>query len=99
MNHTWFLVLILIAGLCGCERGSEPVILESANKVDGPNPKMLSHDQLMDAYHDCTQYGAIDDPKVKYTVRYCASVQSAHLSEGYTAPGTAKVDPTLNKMH
>jgi hypothetical protein len=99
MNHTWLFVLISVAGLCACERGSQPAIVETPGKVDGPNVKTLSHDQLMDAYHDCTQYGAIDDPKVKYTVRYCAAVQSAHLSEGYTAPGTAKVDPTLNKMH
>jgi hypothetical protein len=53
----------------------------------------------MAAYHECTQYGPIDDPKVKYTVSYCAAIQSARLSEGYTSFSTAKVDPTLNKMH
>jgi hypothetical protein len=53
----------------------------------------------MAAYHECTQYGPIDDPKVKYTAPYCAAVQSAQLSSGYTAPGSAKVDPNLNPMH
>ncbi len=53
----------------------------------------------MAAYHECTQYGPIDDPKVKYTAPYCAAVQSAQLSSGYTAPGSAKADPNLNPMH
>ena len=53
----------------------------------------------MAAYHECTQYGPIDDPRVKYTAPYCAAVQSAQLSSGYTAPGSAKADPNLNPMH
>jgi hypothetical protein len=97
MNYTLVCLAILALGLAGC--GRDAVNVSEGGKREGPPVSTLSHGQLMDAYHDCTQYGAIDDPNVKYTVRYCAAIQSAHLSEGYSAPGTAKVDPTLNKMH
>jgi hypothetical protein len=67
--------------------------------MEGPDIKSLSHDQLISTYKECTQYGQIDDPRVKYTVPYCAAIQVAQLSEGYTAPGTGKVDPDITKMH
>jgi hypothetical protein len=97
MNYILVCFAVVALALAGCGRNAANVSV--AGKLEGPPVSTLSHDQLMDAYHECTQYGRIDDPKVKYTVRYCAAIQSAHLSEGYTAPGTAKVDPTLNKMH
>lgn len=97
MNYTPVVFAIAALGLAGC--GHDAANVSQGGKLEGPAVSTLSHDQLMAAYHECTHYGPIDDPKVKYTVRYCAAIQSAHLSEGYTAPGTAKVDPTLNKMH
>jgi hypothetical protein len=99
MNYIWLCVLIAFAGLCACGRGNEPAIVESTDKVDGPNVKTLSHDQLMDVLHECHRYGASDDPKVKYTVGYCSAAQSAHAMEGYASPSPAPVDPTLTKMH
>jgi hypothetical protein len=80
---------------CGKETGS----VIQGGKLEGAPVATLSHDQLIVALHECTEYGPVDDPKVKYTVGYCAAVQSAHLSEGYNTPGTATADPTLNKMH
>jgi hypothetical protein len=97
MNYTLVCFVTAALGLAGC--GRDAATVSEGGKSEGPPVSTLSHDQLMGAYHDCTQYGPIDDPRVKYTVRYCAAIQSAHVSEGYTAPGTAKVDPTLNKMH
>jgi hypothetical protein len=97
MNYTMFLLVAGVLGLVGCGRNTAAV--SDGGKSDGPQVSTLSHDQLMAAYHECIQYGSIDDPKVKYSVRYCAAIQSAHLSEAYTSPGTAKVDPTLTKMH
>jgi hypothetical protein len=97
MNCISVVFAIAALGLAGCGRDAANV--SEGGKLEGPPVSTLLHDQLMAAYRECTQYGPIDDPKVKYTVRYCAAIQSAHLSEGYTAPGTAKVDPTLNKMH
>jgi hypothetical protein len=99
MNHTWLLILTALAGLCGCGRGSDPTIVQTAGKIDGPNVKTLSHDQLMDVLHECHRYGASDDPKVKYTIGYCSAAQSAHAMEGYASPSSAAVDPTLTKMH
>jgi len=96
MKYT-LLVAIAVLNVAGC--GSNNASVTQTGKMEGPPVNTLSHDQLMATYQECTRYGHIDDPKVKYTVQYCAAIQSAHLSEGYTNPSTAKVDPTLNKMH
>ncbi len=88
---------LMILSLTAC--GQPPAVSTPAGKADGPPVSSLSHEALLAAYHECTQYGQIDDAKVKYTVPYCASVQSAQLSSGYTARGTATVDPKLNAMH
>ena len=88
---------LALLSLAAC--GQPSAVSTPAGKTDGPPVDSLSHEQLMAAYHECTQYGPIDDPKVKYTAPYCAAVQSAQLSSGYTAPGSAKVDPNLNPMH
>jgi hypothetical protein len=53
----------------------------------------------MAVLHECHQYGSSDDPKVKYTTRYCSAAQSAHAMEGYSTAGSAAVDPTANKLH
>ena len=79
--------------------GRDTATVSAVKKSEGPPVNTLPHEDLMAAYRECTKYGVIDDPKVKYTARYCAAVQAGHLAEGYTAPSTAKVDPTLNKMH
>ena len=84
--------VVLVA--CGGGPGGAPV-----GKIEGPPVNSLSHEQLMAMYQECTKFGQIDDPKVKYTMRYCASVQTAQLTQGYTAPGTATVDPAITKMH
>lgn len=97
MKYTLIIIAMAALGLSGCNRDAGHIT--QSEKIEGPPTTTLSHDQLMAAYHECTQFGAIEDPKVKYTARYCAAIQVAHLSEGYTAPGTAKVDPTLNKLH
>jgi hypothetical protein len=97
MKYTLVIFAIAALNLEGC--GSDTAGVASGGKSEGPAVGTLSHDQLMAAYYECTQYGRIDDAKVKYTVGYCAAIQSAHLSEGYTSSSTAKVDPTLNKMH
>ena len=99
MNHTGHFILSVVAVLSGCAQGSGPTIVQTAGRIDGPNVKTLSHDQLMDVLHECHRYGAWDDPKVKYTIGYCSAAQSAHAMEGYVSPSSAVVDPTLNKMH
>jgi hypothetical protein len=99
MNHTGVFLLALVAALCGCERGDGPKIDQSAEKMEGPNVKTLTHDQLMDVLRECHRYGASDDPKVTYTIVYCSVAQSAHAMEGYANPSPAPVDPTLIKMH
>jgi hypothetical protein len=98
MKYTLVVVFaVVVLGLAAC--GRDTAAVSAGGKSEGPPVNTLSHEQLMAAYRECTEYGPIDDPKVKYTVQYCAAIQAGHLSEGYTAPGTAKVDPTLNKMH
>jgi hypothetical protein len=97
MKYTLVVFAVVVLGLAAC--GRDTAAVSAGGKSEGPPVNTLSHDQLMAAYRECTQYGPIDDPKVKYTARYCAAIQAGQLSEGYTAPGTAKVDPTLNKMH
>ena len=96
MTYRLLNVLVFLS-LVACRQPS--AVSTPADKTNGPPVGSLSHEQLMAAYHECTQYGQIDDPKVKYTAQYCAAVQSAQLSSGYTAPGSAKVDPQLNPMH
>lgn len=92
--------LALIVATCvlfSCGRSGPDTALRF--KMEGPDIKSLSHDELIATYKECTRYGPIDDPRVKYAVRYCAAIQSAQLSEGYTAPGTEKVDPSITRMH
>jgi hypothetical protein len=98
MKNLNVLILSALAGLSGCGRGG-PASSAAPEKIEGPDVKTLSHDQLMSALHECHQYGSSDDPRVKYTIRYCSAVQSAHSMEGYSAPSSAVVDPTVNKVH
>jgi hypothetical protein len=99
MNFTRLLILSVAAFSCGCGRGIDSTAVSTTDKVEGPNVKTLSHDQLMDVLHECHRYGSSDDPKVKYTTTYCSAAQSAHAMEGYATPSPAVVDPTLTKMH
>jgi hypothetical protein len=99
MNFMPLLILSVLAVLCGCGRGSVSTIVQTTDKVEGPNVKTLSHEQLMDVLQECHRYGSSDDPKVKYTIGYCSAAQSAHAMEGYTTPSSAVADPTLTKMH
>src|SRR5450631_1852407 len=94
-THLMMAVATLLLSACGARDSN----VTAAGKVEGPDIKSLSHDQVIALYQECTRYGRIDDPKVKYTVPYCAAIQSAQLSAGYSAPGTAKVDPTITPMH
>jgi len=93
------ILAVIVAALGACGGGGSPSVPATPAKIDGPNVKTLSHEDLMAVLHECHQYGSSDDPKVKYTVEYCSAAQSAHSMEGYTAPSKAPVDPTLNKMH
>ena len=97
MNYTHWMMAVatLLLSACGAPNSEVPAI----GKAEGPDIKSLSHEQVIALYQECTRYGRIDDPKVKYTVPYCAAIQSAQLSAGYAAPGTATVDPTITKMH
>jgi hypothetical protein len=97
MPYRYVMLIALATLMSSCGRNA-PNTTDNA-KIEGPDIKSLSHDQLISIYKECTQYGRIDDPRVKYTVSYCAAIQGAQLSEGYTAPGTTKVDPEITKMH
>ena len=88
---------LAVASLSACGGGGTPPALPA--KIEGPNVKTLSHEDLMAVLHECHQYGSSDDPKVKYTTQYCSAAQSAHSMEGYLSPSQAPVDPTLNKLH
>lgn len=97
MNRcSWMLALFTLA-LSGCGRGGTST--ESPDKAVGPDPRTLTHDQLLAIFQECHAYGPIDDPRVKYSMAYCASVETAHASEGWTTPSTAPVDQKLNALH
>ncbi len=89
--------VLLLLSLAAC--GQPSTVSLPAGKTDGPPVTSLSREALLAAYQDCTRYGQIEDRRVRYTAPYCASVQIAELSAGYTAPGTARVDPALNRLH
>jgi hypothetical protein len=91
-------VLSALLALSSCSRSDVPS-LSRARKIDGPNVKTLTHDELMAVLHECHQFGSSDDPRVKYAIAYCSAAQNAHSMEGYTAPSSAVVDPTLNNVH
>jgi hypothetical protein len=92
------LLLWVVAILSGCGQSHDSTTA-ATEKVEGPDVKSLSHDQLMAALHECHRFGGSDDPRVKYTVRYCSAAQSAHAMEGYAVPSAAPVDPSINKLH
>lgn len=86
-----------VAVLSGCSKN--PGSADPAEKAAGPDVHALNHDQLMAIYTECHAFGPIDDPRVKYAIPYCTSVDSARSSEGWVSPSTAPVDPKLNKLH
>lgn len=97
MPKSLHVILASALALAACGRGQS--VSSPPGKVFGPDPRSLNHDQLMAIFHECHEFGQIDDPRVKYSMQYCANVESAHASEGWTTPSTATVDPTLNKVH
>jgi len=100
MNRSSSLLLITILLLTGCGAGPNPPTPKTGEKIEGPPVKALSHEQLVTIYTECTQYGRMDDPRVRYTIRYCSAINSAQEMEGYsTNPASPKVDPNPVKMH
>lgn len=93
-----FLLISVVAILHGCGQPHEPKA-GAIEKLEGPDARTLSHEQLIAVLHECHQYGSSDDSRVKYTVRYCSAAQSTHAMEGYAAPSSAAVDPSINKLH
>jgi hypothetical protein len=91
----FFIVAIVITG---CGRGPSGAT-SGADKIEGPSVNSLSHEQLMAVYSECTAFGRMDDPRVKYTTRYCSAVNSAQEMEGYASLSAAKVDPNSVRMH
>lgn len=99
MKFTRGISTVTLAALGACGGVGAPSVPAPSEKIDGPNLKTLSHEDLMAVLLECHQYGSSDDPKVKYTLETCSAAQSAHSMEGYSAPSPAPVDPALNKMH
>jgi len=88
---------ITLVLLNACGRGPAPSV--TAGKIEGAPASSLSHEQLIEAYADCVRFGRMDDPRVRYTPRYCSAVMSAHLGEGYTSVGKPNADPSINRVH
>ena len=97
MNRSLVLAVLSLLWLCGCN--SKPPDTASSGKVEGPPVAKQSHEQLMALYAECTRYGRMDDPDVKYTARYCSAVNSAQQMEGYAASAPRKIDPNPVKLH
>lgn len=93
MKSLALISISLVLTSCGSSTPTPPA------KIEGPEVKALNHEQLMGALKECDQYGRHDDPRVKYTERYCAAVTSAHAMEGFTTKSTAPVDPNITRMH
>jgi hypothetical protein len=91
------MIFVLAIAVSACGRG--PSASNPAEKALGPNPHSLDHDQLIAIVQECHAFGQIDDPRGKYSIEYCASVDSAHASEGWSTPSTATVDPKRNGLH
>jgi hypothetical protein len=86
-------ITLLVLSACS------PKVPPPPSKIEGPSVDKLTHEELMAALQECDLYGAHDDPRVRYTERYCAAVTSAHAMEGFTTKSTAKVDPSLPRLH
>lgn len=97
MRNSNLIILVASLALSGCGRGSGAGVI--IQKVPGPEIRSLNHDHLMVIYHECHQFGPIEDPRVKYTVAYCVNVDTAQSGEGWATPNAAKVDPEINKLH
>jgi hypothetical protein len=94
---TLFICALSLAS-CGRDPASRIPGTED-HKVEGPSINTLSHEQLMGFYAECTQYGRMDDPKVKYTAHYCSAVNRAQEMEGYSKHTPRPVDPNPLKLH
>jgi hypothetical protein len=97
MRNSHLIILSASLAFMGCSRNATDGA--TAPKVSGPEVRSLNHDQLMAIYQECHQFGPIEDPRVRYPVAYCVSVDTAQSGEGWVTPNAAKVDPEINKMH
>src|SRR5580698_9948269 len=88
-------VCILVGALQGCDRPPPPPPMEASDrgKIEGPDVALLSRAQLESTLKECMQYGRTDDPRVKYTPRYCSAVMTAHLRLRDDPASSAPVDP------
>jgi hypothetical protein len=99
------LISLSLFVLTACGRTNSPAspnddaVSGVSGKIEGPAVNTLSHDGLQSTLAECMKYGKMDDPRVKYTSRYCSAVMSAHLSEGYTKAAHSNVDPNINRLH
>jgi hypothetical protein len=89
----WFLGVLILAG---CGHQAPP---PAGDRLEGPPVESLSHEQLMATYAECTRYGKMDDPRVKYTQRYCSAVNSAQEIEGYSVHRKRTVSSDPVQMH
>src|SRR5258708_22713678 len=79
------LLVISILVLTGCGAGPNQPTSKTGEKIEGPPVKTLSHEQLMVIYAECTQYGRMDEPTVKHTIRYCSAINNALRHEVHHA--------------
>ena len=63
MNLRTLLVLALVVAAGACARRHDAPGESSFGRIDGPDVKTLSHEQLMDALHECHRSGSSDDPE------------------------------------
>ena len=98
-----YLILTILTALAtGCDKPPDQMLPpepSTAGKIEGPAVRSLATAQLDEALKECMRYGKMDDPKVKYTPRYCSAVMSEHLQAGYTKTAPSKADPTITPMH
>jgi hypothetical protein len=99
MSQRSFVISLFAVLLAGCDTGASPVVSMNPEKLEGPPVTGLTHEQLMSFYSECTTYGRMDDPRVKYSARYCSAISSAQQMEGYSKAAVPKVDPNPVKMH
>jgi len=93
------LSLVVLAACGRPEAASSSGETASGGQVEGPPVSSLSHEQLQSMLAECMRYGKMDDPRVKYTSRYCSGVMSAHLQDGYGKSAPSAVDPSVTRLH
>ncbi len=103
MHHAIILAAIVMLTACNSSvppaPTNMPVNVPAKVKVEGPEVKSLSYEQLSWYDNECLKYGNINDERVIYSAAYCRAVDIERNVKSLGHTSTYKVMKGYPKAH